>query len=139
MANENAKKGSAEEISEPEQVQYKRLYAQVCSLALFAYERMIEDGVCPEQARFVLPQGMETSWIWTGSLAAYSRFCKQRMDSHAQKEVRELAGLVSDIVGGLFPISWRELVHPDQTYSELSRADGTQAVERWVPVVCPAH
>lgn len=102
---------SAEDFSEPEQVQYRSLYNHVCNQALIAYERMIEDGVCPEQARFVLPQGMETSWIWTGSLAAYSRFCKQRMDSHAQKEVRELAGLVSDIVGGLFPISWAALTN----------------------------
>lgn len=108
-AHKSAKQGSAEDFSDPEQVQYKSLYSQVCSQALFAYERMIEDGVCPEQARFILPQGMETSWIWTGSLAAYSRFCNQRMDPHAQKEIRELASQVAGVVGGLFPISWAAL------------------------------
>jgi thymidylate synthase, flavin-dependent len=70
---------------------------------------MIEDGVAPEQARFILPQGMETTWVWTGSLLAYSRFYQLRSSPEAQKEVQELALLVSDVIKPLFPISWSAL------------------------------
>lgn len=74
------------------------------------YHHMIEDGICPEQARFILPQGCMVNWIWTGSLQAYSRFCKLRMDGHAQQEIQELAHTVSDIIEPLFPVSWKALM-----------------------------
>lgn len=77
--------------------------------ALDTYTEMIEAGVCPEQARFVLPQGMLTSWYWTGSLAAYARFYKQRTDPHAQKEISDLAVMVGSIIAPLYPVSWEAL------------------------------
>ena len=73
------------------------------------YSEMIVDGVAPEQARMVLPQSMYTSWYWTGSLAAYARFYKQRTDPHAQKEVQDLAVMVGEIIEPLFPYSWAAL------------------------------
>ena len=76
---------------------------------LSMYTDMLSAGVAPEQARMVLPQSMYTSWYWTGSLAAYARFCKQRSDPHAQKEIQDLAKMVSDIIEPLFPVSWTAL------------------------------
>lgn len=73
------------------------------------YNWMIESGVAPEQARMILPQSMYTEWYWTGSLAAYARFYKQRIDPHAQKEIQELAKLVGDIIEPLFTVSWKAL------------------------------
>lgn len=73
------------------------------------YEDMIAAGVCPEQARFVLPQGMVTQWYWTGSLSAFARFANLRMDGHAQKEVQDLAMMVSKIIQPLYPLSWAAL------------------------------
>lgn len=77
--------------------------------ALDLYEEMIEVGVAPEQARMVLPQSMYTSWYWTGSLAAYGRFYKQRIDPHAQVEIQQLAKMVGDVIQPLFPVSWKVL------------------------------
>ena len=74
--------------------------------AVKTYEHMIADGVCPEQARFVLPQGTEVTWIWTGSLLAYLRFYLLRSDSHAQLETQELAEMVRNVIEPLFPVSW---------------------------------
>lgn len=85
-------------------------YDIVTSLALNMYDIMIEDGVCPEQARFILPQGVLVNWIWTGSLMAYARFCNLRLDPHAQKEVQDLAGQVSKLIEPHFPISWSVLI-----------------------------
>lgn len=73
------------------------------------YEDAIKDGVCPEQARFFLPQGCEVNWVWTGSLYAFANFYNQRSDSHAQKEIQELAEQVNQIISPLFPVSWSAL------------------------------
>lgn len=82
---------------------------QLYGHAITLYEDMIRYGVCAEQARMVLPQAMMTEWIWTGSLLAYSRFCKLRLKADAQEEVRILAKKVSDIMAGLYPVSWSAL------------------------------
>lgn len=93
----------------PNSDEWRDLYITQCDEAIEIYEQMIEDGVAPEQARFVLPQGVYVNWIWTGSLQAYARFCGLRKDSHAQAEVQEIAQQVSDIIQPLFPVSWKAL------------------------------
>lgn len=80
-----------------------------CNEAIDLYEAMIEDGVCPEQARLILPQGVEVNWIWTGNLYSFANFYKKRTDSHAQKEIQELASSVGELIEPLFPVSWKAL------------------------------
>ena len=70
------------------------------------YRAMIESGVAPEQARMVLPQSMYTSYYVTGSLAAFARAYRQRIDPHAQVEIQELAVQWDEIIRPLFPVSW---------------------------------
>lgn len=89
---------------------WRKQYITACDLAIAKYEEMIEGGVAPEQARFILPQGVEVSWIWTGSLAAFARFCKLRQDSHAQGEIQVLANQVADIIRPHFPVAWAALI-----------------------------
>ena len=84
-------------------------YNSAIRVALYTYEQLLQEGVAPEQARFVLPQGMYTEWYWTGSLAAYARFYKQRIDAHAQWEVREYAKAIGALISPLFPVSWSHL------------------------------
>lgn len=84
-------------------------YKQYGEAMIGVYESMIEDGVCPEQARFILPQGCEVNWVWTGSLYAFANFYNQRSDPHAQKEIQELAEQVNQIIEPLFPVSWQAL------------------------------
>lgn len=85
------------------------LYENHCTKAIQLYQEMIDSGMCPEQARFFLPQGVEVNWVWTGSLYAYANFYNQRSDSHAQKEIQELAAQVNEIISDLFPVSWAAL------------------------------
>lgn len=77
------------------------------------YTRLIELGVCAEQARMLMPQAQQTEWYWTGSIAAWARVCKLRLDPHAQKETQEVARQIDEIVGELFPVSWKELMNHD--------------------------
>lgn len=93
----------------PENEMFKSIYGEFVKNAIATYENMIACGVCPEQARFVLPQGTEVNWVWTGSLYAFANFYNQRADSHAQKEIQELAAQVDAIIAPLFPVSWLAL------------------------------
>ena len=79
-------------------------------IALETYYLLLEKGVAPEQARMVLPQNTMTNWIWTGSLVAFARVCKLRLDSHAQKEAQELAQKINEVVAPLYPVSWAALM-----------------------------
>ena len=74
------------------------------------YKGLLDEGVCPEQARMVLPQGMMTEFIETGSLAAYARLCKLRLGPDAQKEIQDVAQSVSDALSTVFPHTWSVLM-----------------------------
>ena len=76
---------------------------------LKTYKQLLSIGVCAEQARMVLPQSMYTSYYVTGSLSAFARAYKLRIDKHAQKEIQELAESWNNIIKDLFPISWKAL------------------------------
>lgn len=84
-------------------------YSTAANTAITLYETMIKAGVAPEQARFILPQGVEVNWAWTGSLYAFANMYNQRSDSHAQKEAQILADQIDKIIAPLFPVSWAAL------------------------------
>lgn len=103
----NVKQGSAG--MHPNSDHWLEHYKDVVNLCVARYEHMIADGVCPEQARMVLPQSMMTSYYVTGSLAAFARLYNQRSDSHAQQEIQDLAQQVDAIIAPLYPVSWAAL------------------------------
>lgn len=105
---ENAKQGSGGDLYEQESLNMEFVAQTIHCLE--TYNRLLDDGVAPEQARMILPQSTMTNWIWTGSLVAFARVCKLRLDSHAQKEAQELAQLIHDVVAPLYPVSWKALM-----------------------------
>jgi thymidylate synthase (FAD) len=102
-AAENVKQGSSdEEVNVPD-------IRQVWDTSLDWYEQLLYDGVCPEQARMVLPQSMYTEWYWTGNLYAFFNVWKLRTDPHTQRETQEVAKQIGDILAPLYPVSWKAL------------------------------
>jgi len=77
--------------------------------ALVTYQELLNAGVCPEQARMVLPQSTMTEWYWSGSLDAFSDMCKLRCKSDTQYETRIVADHISNLMLNLFPKSWSAL------------------------------
>ena len=77
--------------------------------ALVTYQELLNAGVCPEQARMVLPQSTMTEWYWSGSLDAFSDMCKLRCKSDTQYETRIVADHISNLMLNLFPESWSAL------------------------------
>jgi thymidylate synthase (FAD) len=76
---------------------------------LTAYTNLINNGVCPEQARMVLPQSMMTEWYWSGSLDAFADMCNLRCAGDTQLETRLVANQICDSMKELFPTSWLAL------------------------------
>lgn len=85
------------------------MYKNAIEEALFSYGKLLEAGLAPEQARFVLPQGMITRWFWTGSLYGWFEVYRQRSSEHSQYEVREFARQLDGIMNELYPIAWEAL------------------------------
>ena len=77
--------------------------------ALQMYKQLLDEGVCPEQARMVLPQSMMTEWYWSGSLDAFADMCHLRCKPDTQVETREVAEKIEDLMINRFPVSWEAL------------------------------
>ena len=77
--------------------------------AMCTYKDLIAAGVCPEQARMVLPQSMMTEWYWSGSLDAFADMCHLRCKSDTQLETQIVANYIDDKMQELFPVSWEAL------------------------------
>ena len=108
---DNAKQGSGDSIIEKVNGEdIGDLVILQTERALFIYNELLENGVAPEQARMVLPQNTMTNWIWTGSLVAFARVCKLRLDGHAQEEARVIAQQISEVISPLYPLSWEALM-----------------------------
>lgn len=118
---ENVKQGSGGEIKTPVDISKETRY--ITQQALDWYMDMLEYGVCPEQARMVLPLNTMTEWVWTGSLYAFARVCNLRLDPHAQKECRDVAKMIGNSMEKLFPVSWQALVKTQEMTEKSSSND----------------
>lgn len=93
----------------PDQAVINAVYHHYLTTVESAYASLLDMGVAPEQARAVLPQSTMTSYYVTGSLAAFARAYRQRIDSHAQKEIQTLAIEWGKIMRRLYPVAWKYL------------------------------
>jgi len=84
-------------------------YDTVLNRCTWVYKRLLQKGVCPEQARMVLPQSMYTEYYVTGSLYAWARAYNLRSKEDAQQEIQEIAKEWDSIMMKLFPESWLAL------------------------------
>ena len=110
--SEDKKQGSSGEIN----VEHSDFYVTdlgddgtLNDAALFTYQSLLEKGVCPEQARMVLPQSTMTEWYWSGSLDAFADMCNLRCTSDTQLETRLVANQICNSMKELFPVSWLAL------------------------------
>ena len=82
---------------------------KVQGYCLAAYQDLLSSGICPEQARMVLPQSTMTEWYWSGSLDAFADMCNLRCKGDTQLETRLVANQICDSMHKLFPLSWKAL------------------------------
>lgn len=109
-AAENVKQGSGEEVDYMTQDSAHAIFFNAVQVALEAYERLLEMGICAEQARAILPVDMMTEWYWSGTLKAFHKMLSLRLDSHTQKESQIVADQIKTIVQKHFPVSLAALL-----------------------------
>jgi thymidylate synthase (FAD) len=72
-------------------------------LSLQLYNKLLQSGVCREQARGVLPQNMYTEYYGTIDLHNLIRFIELRSHEGAQWEIQRVAGACLEIAAELWP------------------------------------
>lgn len=93
----------------------KKTYAQTLQVCVQAYEKLLEDGVCRELARGLLPMATYTEFIFTCNLHSLIHFLKLRLDPGAQYEIRQFAHGMLELATPHFPVAleaWREIHMP---------------------------
>ena len=76
---------------------------------LYDYKSLLDLGVCPEQARMILPQSMMTEWYWSGTMKAVHKMCSLRCKPDTQLETQIVANHIDEEMAKLFPVSWEAL------------------------------
>ncbi len=67
------------------------------------YRELIDLGLAREVARIGLPLSLYTEWYWQIDLHNLFRFLMLRLDSHAQREIREYATVMLEITRAVAP------------------------------------
>lgn len=73
-----------------------------------AYESLLEQGVCRELARGLLPLCTYTEFIFTCNLHSLTHFMRLRMHKGAQYEIRQYARSMFELAQPHFPVSLGE-------------------------------
>ncbi len=69
------------------------------------YEEHLQAGIARETARMALPQNVFTEWYWKCDLHNVFRFLRLRLDAHAQKEIRDYAQAMYNLLRPIFPVA----------------------------------
>ena len=99
--------GSIKQGSSEETVKYD--IAGTIEYTKQTYRNLLREGIAPEMARMVLPQNMYTEWYWSGTLYAFARVCELRCKDDSQRETRDIAWQIDELVKEKFPVSWEAL------------------------------
>ncbi len=70
------------------------------------YKELLDIGVAREQARVVLPVSAYTQIIWKCDMRNLLGYLRLRLAPDAQKEIRDYAGVIADIVKKGWPMIW---------------------------------
>ena len=104
------KQGRGGELSDSWKQSYKQKIYGAINKANVAYKFLIGNntphgGLSRELARTVLPVSNYTECYWKIDLHNFFHFCRLRMDSHAQQEIRDYAKVMYEMVKPEIPIA----------------------------------
>jgi len=91
--------------NDPDDVEVSEALKMHHEQSLNLYNKLIEAGVCREQARGVLPQNMYTEYYGTVNLNNLLKFIDLRTHEGAQWEIQKVAEACLEIAEDLFPVA----------------------------------
>lgn len=120
-APENKKQGSGEALKVGLGQNWTLLLEEWCQEGELLYQKAVSSGIAPEQARLFTSNGVYVTVQWTTSLNALLHFLDERLDEHAQWEIRQYAQVVEEFFRRSFPVvheAWKEYVNKKINDSE---------------------
>jgi len=96
----------------PEEIygsEFEEDYMKLLEKAAELYRKMVEGGIRKEDARFILPQGIETKIIITMNARELRHFISLRCDPSAQWEIRAMAKEMLKLAYQKAPILFEDL------------------------------
>ncbi len=75
---------------------YCKTYIESFKESEKTYFDLLDKGLKPELARQVLPNAVASTIVVSGTKANWKHFLNLRMDSHAQREIRDIANSIAD-------------------------------------------
>ena len=100
--SDNNKQASTDKIVENNQTLVEEM-KKTCLQSYDFYLKLLDNDVCREQARGILPQCMFTTFWATVDLRNLLHFIELRDDDHAQKEIREYAQAIKTLIKPFVP------------------------------------
>lgn len=95
-------------------------FGKACNDALIAYKKLLDDGVKPEDARFILPEATKTRMFLTLNLRTLLELTQKRaVNEHAQWEIRELVKLMWEQI----PLDIKDIFRPELTWLDNETTD----------------
>lgn len=105
QSTDNKQGRSAESVSPEFAAQTKKLLEQSQQDAYRIYTELVDSGLARELARINLPLALYTEIYWQCDLHNLMHFLKLRLDSHAQKEIRDYAAVILELTRKVAPVA----------------------------------
>lgn len=111
----NRQNSVALDLTDPEQRELNDMWIrsqqEVLHKCMEAYDQAVTNGIAKEQARALLPEGMTNSRMYmSGTLRSWIHFVQLRSGPETQKEHREIALDVSEILYQCFPHTMKAVI-----------------------------
>ena len=100
---DNDRQASAPAPADMDQEACKKAIDAANQASLVAYHKLLEAGVCREQARGVLSQNLMTTFWATVDLGNLLKFLALRDSEHAQWEIRQYAQAIKQLIRPFIP------------------------------------
>lgn len=97
------------------------------------YKKLLEDGCCREQARGALTQSTYTEFYWKIDLHNLMHYLRLRMELGAQKEIREYAESIYELVKPLVPVTMKAFMDFRMNSIQLSGPE-IEAIANGTPI-----
>ena len=97
------------------------------------YKKLLEDGCCREQARGTLTQSTYTEFYWKIDLHNLMHYLRLRMELGAQKEIREYADAIYELVKPLVPVTMKAFMDFRMNSIQLSGPE-IEAIANGTPI-----
>ena len=102
------------------------------------YKYLLDDGVCREQARGTLTQSTYTEFYWKIDLHNLMHYLRLRMEPGAQKEIRDYANAIYDLVKPHVPITMKAFIDFRMNVIQLSGPE-IEAISNGTPIKSPGE